>query len=100
MERYEVALTNEIAEGRAKLVKVLGVELGLFRVGGEYRAYRNVCPHAAAPICGGRVTASVLRCPWHGWEFDLRTGAHVSHPAERLQSYRVEVEDGRLFVWA
>ena len=101
MIRHHVARTAELVEGRPKLVRIGGVELGIFCVGGgEYRAYRNLCPHAAAPICGGRVTAGVLRCPWHGWEFDLRTGAHRTHPATRLESYSVEVEGGCLFVWA
>ncbi len=100
MDKHEVARVGELVEGRTKLVRVLGAELGLFRVGTEYRAYRNLCPHAAAPVCGGRVTGTVLRCPWHGWEFDLRTGAGLSNPAARLQSYPVEVQGDRLFVLA
>ena len=76
------------------------MELGIFRVGGDYRAYRNLCPHAGAPVCAGPVAGVVLRCPWHGWEFDLHTGAHLLNPAARLQGYVVEVEDDRLFVLA
>ncbi len=98
--KHGIAGIRELAEGQPKLVQVDGKDLGIFRVGDEYRAYRNLCPHAAAPVCGGRVTGTVLRCPWHGWEFDLRTGAGLTNPASRLQSYPVEVEGDQLFVWA
>ena len=100
MERHEVARTNELVEGRGKRVQVFGVGLAVFRVGDGYRAYRDLCPHAAAPICGGPVAGIVLRCPWHGWEFDLRTGEGLANPAVRLQSYPVEVVGDRLFVLA
>ena len=100
MNKHEVARVGELVEGRAKLVQVLGVELGIFRVGDQYRAYHNLCPHAGAPVCGGRVAGTVLRCPWHGWEFDLQTGAGLNNPAARLQSYPVVADGDRLFVLA
>ncbi len=100
MDRHEIARTSEVTEGKGKLVRVRGVEIGVFRVGTEFRAYRNVCPHAAAPVCAGPVTGAILRCPWHGWEFDLRTGEFLSNPACKLQGYPVEVEGDRLFVLA
>jgi len=40
-----------------------------------------------------------LRCPWHGWEFDLRTGAVVGNPRCTLEAYRVEIADGTIFLW-
>ena len=98
MDRHELVHSHEVETGKAKLVRVHGIELGIFRVGNEYRAYRNLCPHAGAPVCKGPVTDMVLRCPWHGWEFDLRTGKHLLNPACRLESYTVEVEGDRLFV--
>ncbi len=98
MPRQEVALTSEVTAQRAKRVQAAGLDLLLFRVGDEYRAYRNVCPHASAPLHTGRVAHGTLRCPWHGWEFDLATGRHVLQPACTLDAYRVEVEGGRLFV--
>ncbi len=100
MPRHEVALTDEVAADRVKLVRIGNVELILFRVGDGYRAYRNVCPHANAPLHTGRVAGGTLRCPWHGWEFDLATGRHVLQPLCTLDAYPVEVEDGRLFVTA
>ncbi len=108
MVKHEIAAANELAEGQCKLVRVANVEIGLFLIGGEHRAYRNLCPHAGAPLCASRNGGAVyergreplsLRCPWHGWEFDLRTGAFVGNGRCTLDAYRVEIVDGAVCVW-
>jgi nitrite reductase/ring-hydroxylating ferredoxin subunit len=106
MSRHPVAREGEIPPGGKKVVALGRVEVGIFNVAGEVRAYRNACPHAGAPVCLGRVSGTslpskvyeyayghegcILRCPWHGWEFDLRTGEHLVDPANRLKEVRVE----------
>ena len=81
----------------------------MFNVGGRYYALRNVCPRQGAPLCRGPLTGTtlpgparsfrygregeILRCPWHGWEFDVTTGRSIFNPhAVRVRSYRVAVE--------
>lgn len=124
MKRHPVAQLAEIPPGGRKLVSVGAVEIGLFNVDGAIHAYRNVCPHAAGPVCQGRISGTslpskvyeylygmegrILRCPWHGWEFDLATGEHIVDPETRLKEIRVESEaldrlpveqaDGTLYV--
>jgi len=106
VKRHAVAKEGEIPQGGRKIVSVGRLELGIFNVGGEIRAYRNACPHAGAPVCLGRLSGTslpsrvyeyifgkegfILRCPWHGWEFDLRTGEHVVDSRVRLKSVAVE----------
>ena len=113
MIKHTVAMPGELSEGQCKLVRVDGVEIGLFLVDGGYRAYRNFCPHAGAPLCAARAGGFLsggatyepggepgsVRCPWHGWEFDLRTGAFLRNPRCTLDAYRVEVADGAVSVW-
>ena len=107
MKRHPVAQAAEIPPGGRKLVRVGATELGLFNVGGQIHAYRNACPHAGAPVCRGRVSGTsmpskvyeyiygldgcILRCPWHGWEFDLRSGRHIADPKNRLKEVPVEM---------
>ena len=116
MKRHPVARAAEIPAGGRKLVSVGRTEIGLFNVGGAYHAYRNVCPHAGGPVCLGRVAGTslpskvyeyiygmegrILRCPWHGWEFDLDTGRTVTSPAKRVATYRVTVEAGMVTLHA
>ncbi|BDI23001.1 2Fe-2S iron-sulfur cluster-binding protein [Herbiconiux sp. L3-i23] len=95
-------------------VQVGDVPVGLFRVGDEVVAWRSVCPHAAAPVCVGAVDGTrmpsavyeyeygrdreILQCPWHGWEFDLRSGEHLAAgSAARLRRHPIRVEDGRIY---
>jgi nitrite reductase (NADH) small subunit len=106
MKRHPVAHAAELPPGGRKIVTVGRLEIGLFNVGGRVHAYRNACPHAGAPVCLGRVSGTplpskvyeyiygkegcILRCPWHGWEFNLATGEHIVDPETRLKEVPVE----------
>lgn len=110
MPKYAVATVAEIPVGQRKIVEVAGRTVGVFNVNGEYFALRNTCPHQGGPLCKGRATGflfadkpgyltytrkgEILRCPWHGWEFDIRTGQSW-HAPERIlvRNYEVSVQD-------
>lgn len=108
MNKYVVGKTSEIQEKLKKIVEVKGIEVGVFYVDGSYYAWRNICPHAGAPVCKGNVCGTrmpsmvyeyeygqdqqILRCPWHGWEFNLKTGEHLVDPTVKLRGYPVEVD--------
>ena len=80
----------------------------MFNVHGEFYALRNRCPHQGGALCKGRVSGfvtarvpgeyeytrkgEILRCPWHGWEYDIKTGQSWVDPSSvRVRSYQVEV---------
>jgi len=109
MAAYVVATVAEIPPGERKIVEVAGRSIGVFNVGGSFYALRNRCPHQGGPLCRGRLSGGVvstrpgeyewtrdgeiLRCPWHGWEFDVRTGQSWFDPAgTRVRAYPVTVE--------
>ncbi len=109
--RYRVGSVDEWSDGSCRVVSIRGRKIGILRVGSEFFALLNRCPHKGAPLCEGTVSGTflpsepndyvygmddkVLRCPWHGWEFDLATGRSVFEPNEvRVKVYRVTVEDG------
>ena len=111
MPRYVVATVDEIAPGQRKVVEVAGREIGIFNLDGEFFGIGNRCPHEGASLCKGRVVGLVestepgayqhsrkgemLRCPWHGWEFDIRTGKSWCDPRRtRVRSFDIRVEDG------
>lgn len=109
MSKHIVATIDEIPAGKHKVVQIDGREIGVFNLQGEYFAIRNRCPHQGGPLCSGRITGFVMatepgqysytrrgeivRCPWHGWEFDIKTGQSWFDPAKtRVRNYKVTVE--------
>ncbi|MFS0726262.1 Rieske (2Fe-2S) protein [Paenibacillus sp. 1P07SE] len=114
--RYPVATQEELRQSGRIIVTVKGMEIGVFAVGDRYLAWRNMCPHGGAPVCEGHVCGTrmpslvyeytygrdqeILRCPWHGWEFDLLTGHHLVQGSIKLRGYETEVEEGQVYVLA
>jgi nitrite reductase/ring-hydroxylating ferredoxin subunit len=115
MAQHIVATVDDIPPGQRKLVNVEGRDIGIFNVGGEYFAVGNRCPHEGASLCKGRIVGLVessepgsyqfsrrgelLRCPWHGWEFDLRTGKSWCEPDRtKVRSFDLKVEAGGALV--
>ena len=109
MSKYAVATVDEIPPGQRKLVEVAGRSIGVFNIKGEFFALRNACPHQGGPLCKGIVSGfltatapgeftyvrrgEMVRCPWHGWEFDIKTGQSWWDPAKtRVRTYEVTVE--------
>ena len=107
--RLMVCSASEIPIGSRRLVEIDGISIGVFNVGGTLCAIKNVCPHKGAPICQGTIHAThrpsevrqfdpalqdrILRCPWHGWEFDLITGKGLYDATTRVATYAVEIDD-------
>jgi len=111
MAKHVVGTVDEIPAGARKIVEIAGRSIGVFNVNGEYFALLNRCPHQAGPLCKGNVhgflksgavgeydysrPGEIVRCPWHGWEFDVRTGQSWFDPTlVRVRRYEVSVEPG------
>ncbi len=109
MAKHIIGTVNEIPTGKRKIVDVGGRSIGVFNVNGEFYALRNSCPHQGGPLCRGQLAGTmlpsrpgeyrwgrdgeILRCPWHGWEFDVTTGKSFFNPHRlRVRSYQVTVE--------
>ncbi len=110
--RHVVARVDDVGPGTRKRVIVDGRAIALFNVGGEFFATLDKCPHRGGSFCEGRQTGlvestepgvytyarkgEIIRCPWHGWEFDLRTGRSRAAPAQwRTRTFPVEVAAGQ-----
>lgn len=110
MGRYVVGRVRELPPGARAVVEVDDRSIGVFNVHRRFYALRNRCPHQAAPLCLGEITGlmlpsppgeyrwaragEILRCPWHGWEFDITTGRSIFNPHRtRVRTYEVTVEE-------
>ncbi|TNJ65982.1 Rieske (2Fe-2S) protein [Paenibacillus hemerocallicola] len=107
-QKYVVATVSEIVPGSKKIVEAGGRSIGVYNLDGQFYALRNVCPHQGAQLCKGLVKplvvssgpgsfeyereGEIVRCPWHQWEFDIKTGCMIVDPAMRTKTYEVTVE--------
>ena len=119
MPHYSAGSAADYAEGERRVVVCGDKEVGIFRLGGEFFGWHNRCAHRAGPICQGRVLKRVLEpvdadgctrsqvfdedvhhiiCPWHGYEYDIRTGEHPGNPQIRLRKAELAVREGELYV--
>lgn len=76
---------------------VEGSVLAIANVSGEFRVTDGICPHQGGSLGKGTLhhyENCVLRCPWHGWEYDLNTGQHQSIPSVQLKIYKSRVYGG------
>ena len=98
MTRHAVAALADLPPGTRKRVVVEGLAIAVFNIGGELFALQDRCPHRGGSLSEGRLTGlveaaepgvytyvrggEILRCPWHGWEFDIRTGLSRCTPEQ------------------
>jgi nitrite reductase/ring-hydroxylating ferredoxin subunit len=93
-QKITVGRETDVPEGRGATVELLdGTELALYRVGCEFFAVENFCPHKGAPLADGQLCGHAIECGWHGWRFDLRSGQCLSNTS-RVETYEVVIEDG------
>ena len=119
MREIYVAQADEIADRDRKVVIDDDLEIGVFRLGDEFYAWESNCPHRGGPVCQGKIMNRVdevldedkrskgyrfveedvhIICPWHGFEFNIRTGVHPGDDNTRLNGFEVELRDGAVYV--
>ena len=115
MVRHVVAKASDLEPGGRMVVDVAGRTIVVFNIGGEFFALANRCPHKGGELCKGRISGfvsssepgvynythqgEVIRCPWHGWEFNIRTGKSWCDPKTmNARAYEVTVESGSAVV--
>lgn len=119
MAEYLFGNADDIKDREPVVKLVANREIGVFRLGSELYAWENNCPHMGGPVCQGRVINRVdevidaegksqgykyvdedvhIVCPWHGYEFNIRTGKHPGDRQALLNGYEVTVKDGSVYV--
>jgi nitrite reductase (NADH) small subunit len=91
-EFTKVANTSDLPPGTAKTVKVNGKTIALFNVDGKIFATDNTCRHRGGPLGEGMLEGEVITCPWHLWEYNVRTGEKVGDNSIKVDTYEVKME--------
>lgn len=112
--KHKIGSTEDISDGERIIRDINGLEIAVFCIDTDYYAVANFCPHQAGPLCEGKLmgeirgrdgwrleyddTKTTISCPWHGWQFDITTGANVQTDRYAVPTYDVIVEDGDIYV--
>ena len=95
----KVATPDDVGEGEMYAIDVDGEPVCLTRVEGQIYAFTDNCTHISGPLNDGELEGCVITCPWHGAQFDVRTGKVLRGPARQdLYTYPVKVEDNAIFI--
>jgi nitrite reductase/ring-hydroxylating ferredoxin subunit len=119
MREIRVAAREELTTSGRLFVSVEDREIGILEHEGDLFAYENRCRHQGGPVCEGIILGKVeavldpdkhthgerfsddtlhLICPWHGWEYDLRSGVCATDATVALRKYEVKERDGNVFL--
>lgn len=112
MKKHIVAKAADFGEGDKLLVEIDGRPIGIYRVDNQFYALLNRCPHLGGPLCKGDLVHEVaskvpgeihfdashtfVTCPWHNWEFDIKTGQSYWNPkGMRARPFPIGIERGK-----
>lgn len=89
---------SELRDGERRVLTLGGQQVAIFRLDGRFYATGTACPHTAGPVAEGDLAGTELTCPWHGWRFDVPTGACSTVAGERLKTFPVKTVADQVLV--
>jgi nitrite reductase (NADH) small subunit len=116
---YSAGKVTDYVDGDRKVVVCGDLEVGIFKIDGEFHAWHNRCAHRAGPVCQGRIMKRVrepvaddrtirlqeydqsetnIVCPWHGYEYNIKTGFHQGNSRIRLRKAEMTIRDDEIYV--
>ena len=98
MPEFTVAKVADVPPGEARAVDAGGRMLALFNVGGKFYAIDNTCVHRGGPLAEGALEDTIVTCPWHGWQYDVTSGAIQHMPGRHVGAHRVRIDNGEVKV--
>jgi|ERR1041385_973695 nitrite reductase (NADH) small subunit len=99
MTFVKLTIESELpAQGEAKEFEIDGRTICVANVNGTISAMDNVCIHQGGPLGQGYIEGDKLVCPWHGWEYNPKTGQLEDDPKTRLAVYAIKIEGGEVLI--
>src|SRR5437762_5881992 len=91
-EFVKVAGAGDVAPGSGVVAEVKGQSVAVFNVDGTYYAIDNTCVHRGGPLGEGELEGDIVTCPWHAWQYNVRTGVSTTNSSASVKTYQVKVE--------
>ncbi len=98
MAFVKIASTADLPPGSLMQAEIGESTYAVCNVDGEIHALWGTCPHAEGPLGEGTLQGTMVVCPWHGYEFDCRTGANDMEPDLKVARYAVKVDGGDILL--
>ncbi|WP_417731237.1 nitrite reductase small subunit NirD [Rosistilla oblonga] len=94
-----VGKVEDFEDGKGQAIPVNGRMVAVFRVGEEFYAIDDLCPHMGASLAEGHVDDEKgVTCPWHAWRFCIKDGTWCDNPKVKTEAFKVRVVDGEVQV--
>ena len=98
MTWHRVMALSGLEKGKGKSAEVGGLVLAFFNVNGEICAIQNQCLHRGGPLGEGYLEGNDVTCPWHAWQFNVKTGECGTMPGAKQKTFKTKVEKGEIYV--
>ena len=100
---HYLCLKSEILEGRSKVFSIsdnegLKQDVAVFNIGGRFYAISNTCAHEGGPLSQGILENTIVTCPWHGWQYDVRDGKSPHPGGDSVKSFKIKVIGDKLYL--
>ncbi|MBX3423693.1 MAG: Rieske (2Fe-2S) protein [Pirellulaceae bacterium] len=94
----KLCMLSELNEGQGREFLVEGRVVAIFRVGDSALAVDGICAHQGGPIAKGTVDGHCVTCPWHGWQYDIRSGVNLLTQKPMLECFAVELRGDEVWI--
>lgn len=95
---FEIAQVHEVPTGTGKEFTVNGRIVALYNVDGHFHAIDGICAHAGGPLGEGALSGCIVTCPWHGWQYEVDTGAMCLNDQIRQEQFPLRIDEDQIFV--
>ena len=114
-EDHFLCNVEDVSSNKAKIIKINNKSIGVFKLNdGSIHALLNLCPHRGAALCEGPICGTteatdsynfkyikdneIIRCSWHGWEFDIKTGEFLVDKKVKVRKFPLEIKGNEIFI--
>ncbi len=95
---YDVGPVSDFPRDQARECVAGDIVVAVVHTSDGIYAMDGICPHQGGPLGQGQLCGKVLTCPWHGWQYDITTGAHSINPGIGHPTFPAKVEEGRVWI--
>ncbi len=95
---HRAMAVSDLLQGCGKALEIAGRSVAFFNVDGKVYAIENHCLHRGGPLGDGHLEGSQVTCPWHAWQFDVKTGKCHTMKGAKQKKYAIKIKNEDVWV--